>query len=350
MIFAALSSHIPPTSPLAALRHHRMNPIMNFERSAREYIILSLSLATILSMLPFVIHRIITRDWPIAALDGIAVIAVSIMFVYVYKTHKTKTAGLILALIFLAVEIATVSIKGQSQFIWCFPATVGIYFLVEVPRATIINSICLLALVLITHNSIEPTMLAAFVLSMIATNVFIIVFALRNETQKRQLEELTQRDPLTGVHNHRAFENFLQNFELSDIQTEREKSMIMLTIDNLNAVKDGHGYLAGDETLVRMVTLIKTQLHHDEKLFRVGGDEWVVAPLNMDLAACYGFADRLRKIIEHSSINGVLAITVSIGVSQYEKGESVHAWMKRADDALREAKSDGANQTRAISI
>ncbi len=324
-----------------------MNPILNFERSAREYVILSLSLATILSLLPFTVLRYMTQDWAIAVLDSITLSIMIGFFVYVYKTRKTKVAGFLLAIVFLATEIVTVSLKGPTQLVWCFPATVGIYFLVDTPKAAMINALSLLSVTLIAESGMTAASVAAFVISMIATNVFIIVFAMRNQIQKRQLEELTLKDPLTGVHNRRAFDHFLDEFDQNRGLQDIAPSMIMLDIDHFKTVNDKHGHLAGDETLVRLVTLVKTQLHHDEKIFRVGGEEYVIAPLNMNLSTCVDFADRLRKIIEHSNISEKLGITISLGVAQYSKTETGRDWVKRADTALSEAKSLGRNQTKA---
>ncbi len=321
-----------------------MNPHLKFERSAKEYVILALSLAASIGMLPFAVHRIATQDWGIAVLDTFSVSAMLCMFAYVYKTRRTETASWLLALLFLATEVFTVALKGPGQIVWSFPATVGIYYLVSAPKAIVINFAGMTAIYLLTLKSLKGAEQGAFLVSLFATNVFTIVFAVRNSIQKRELEKLTLKDPLTGVNNRRAFELFLDTFDTLKTDPHQHASLIIFDLDHFKRVNDQHGHVAGDKALAKIVTLVHTQLHHDEKLYRIGGEEFVIAPLNLDLAAAFDFAERLRKIIEHSSVNDELGLTVSLGVADYQNAEAARDWLHRADEALYEAKRAGRNQ------
>lgn len=321
-----------------------MNPALRFERSSKEYIVLSLSLFTVVALIPFTAHRFITQDWLIGGLDLFLVSVCVAVFLYTYKTRKTDIPSLFLALLFVTGEIATVAIKGSSQILWAFPCTVGIYYLTTILRASVINLIAVLMLYVLVRDDLEGIERASFALSLVATNIFTVVFAARNRIQKRQLEELTLKDPLTGVHNRRAFELYLD--ELDEVtRSEKPHALIMLDVDHFKNLNDRHGHLTGDDVLVRLVALLQTQLHSDEKVYRVGGEEYIIAPINLSLENTYEFADRLRKIVENSKLNEQLGVTISVGVATLELNEPSRTWVARADQALYEAKNKGRNQT-----
>lgn len=321
-----------------------LNQINALERSTKEYVILAMSLAAALGLLPFAVHRGLTNDWPILIFDLVSIVAMLSMFIYVYKTRKTTSAAHVLAFMFLCTEIITVAIKGPDQIIWCFPATAAIYYLVSIRAATIMNFAALCTIYLLIRNHTEGVQKGAFAISFISTNIFTIVFAVRNQVQKQQLEALTLKDPLTGMHNRRSFDNYLESVDQSSRDHKQPTSMIMLDIDLFKEVNDKHGHLAGDEALVDLTTLLRTQLHYEEKLYRIGGEEFVIAPIKMDVNLTNDFANRLRKIVEHSSLNEQLGITISLGIASFDPNKTAHDWYQNTDKALYKAKNRGRNQ------
>ena len=321
------------------------NPVTLIERTSREYVILALSAATVLGVLPFAVHRVLNSEWLIAALDFGLVAAMIAMFTYVYTYRKTEAASMILAVAFLFGSIATIALKGAPQIYWSFPATVGVYFLLSIPKAIAVNSVGILIIFGLVHSRLAGTECGAYIVSLVAANVFIVIFAIRNHKQKQQLEALTLKDPLTGVFNRRSFELFLSEFDDKRAKQEQSICLVVLDIDYFKSINDSHGHLVGDEVLIRLVTLMRTQLHHDERIFRIGGEEYALAPMLLPLSDTFEFAERLRKVIEHSNINESLGITVSLGISQYESGETGKQWFSRADAALYEAKKKGRNRT-----
>jgi len=322
-----------------------MNPALHFERTSREYIIITLSLFSAVAIFPFIVHRLIIEDWFMAGLDTLLMSASAIIFVYTLKTRKIEYPSLALATLFVIGELATVTVKGPSQIFWAFPCTVGIYYLVSLPRAIAMNMFVILAFFILLQRSMPGIELAAFTLALVATNSFTIVFAVRNQIQKKQLEKLTLKDPLTGANNRRAFEYYLAEVNLQGEREHREQSIMLLDIDDFKAVNDEHGHLTGDEVLSRMVTLVQTQLHTEEKIYRIGGDEFAIAPLKMSLENTCAFANRIGKIIQHSNLNENLGVTVSIGVATLKPDETANDWAQRADHAMYSAKRDGKNKT-----
>lgn len=315
-----------------------MKPTSHLERSSKEYIILGLSLMSAVSLFPFTVHRLMTEDWDIAALDGFLMLVAASLFAFVYKTRKTATPSLVLSLLFLCGEVVSVMLKGSSQLVWVYPCTVGIYYLTSIPRATAINLVALILVYALVRNELNNVDSAAFLLSLISTNIFTIVFAARNQIQKKQLEELTLKDPVTGVSNRRAFENYLDQLDIYDRDNSRNKALIMFEVENLRELTDIHGHANAEDALMRLVTLLQTQLHSDEGIYNIGTEQYVIAALNLDINSALEFTERLQKIIEHSKVNDKLTLKVNFGVSELKQSESSRDWVRRADQDLCERK------------
>lgn len=314
-------------------------------RSATEYVVLSLSLATAIALSPFALHRLIARDWAIATLDSAVVIATFSIFIYVLKTRKTKIPCLVVAIIFLATEVFTTYLKGPSQVVWAYPATIGVYFLVNVWNAAILNLVCMMMLTALIGHELPSELLSSFIISLTSTNVFVLVFALRNLNQSKMLHELSYTDALTGVANRRAFDQMLSTL-CSEVDIEDNSvSLIFFDIDHFKKINDDYGHVCGDQILRQMAEVVQTQLKHDTKLYRIGGEEYVIGPLYMHDTQAFQLAERLRKIIENSTFLEDTTVTVSMGVAGNIGSESAVNWQERADNALYQAKESGRNQS-----
>jgi len=322
-----------------------MNPTLILERTSKAYVIRALSACVSLALIPFAIHRFLVGQYSLALLDGFMVAFMAFIYFYVQKTRNLDAASHVIAACFFLTEIITVSIKGETQLVWCYPATIGICYLIPIKRAMLLNLSGLVVVTCILWSTISAGHLAAFSVSLISMTVFTFVFALRNQIQKDQLETLTLKDPLTNTLNRRAFEVFLDEYDKAPPEQHKDQAMIVLDIDHFKEVNDEYGHVNGDKALIRLVKLLRTQLHHDEKVYRIGGEEFVIAPVNHKLQDAYDFADRMRKFIEHSNLLDNVPVTISIGVASYEHGQPARNWVKRADDALYSAKRNGRNCT-----
>jgi hypothetical protein len=177
-----------------------MNTTLILERTSKAYVIRALTLCVSIALIPFAIHRFAVGEFELAALDTFVVIFMAGIYLYVQKTRNLDVASHVIATCFLTTEIITVAINGQTQLVWCYPATVGIMYLIPLTRAIMFNVIGLFAVILILGSNLSSGHLAAFVASIVSMTVFTFVFALRNQMQKDQLETLSMKDPLTNTH------------------------------------------------------------------------------------------------------------------------------------------------------
>ncbi len=162
-----------------------------------------------------------------------------------------------------------------------------------------------------------------------------------------QLKDRIERDPLTGLYNRLALYPDL-NQMLKEAQ-ERESPLVvaMLDLDNFKTVNDEYGHHAGDEVLRAAAVIIKKSLRGGDKVFRYGGEEFLVVLPNTDLNRAVIALERIRsQIAANLTIPGTKSsITTSIGAAGYRgKGSiSPNDLIMLADKALYQAKKKGKN-------
>ncbi|MBX3437720.1 MAG: diguanylate cyclase [Planctomycetaceae bacterium] len=170
----------------------------------------------------------------------------------------------------------------------------------------------------------------------------------RNSPQFRELKLAASRDALTGVANRGELERQLK--ELLQ-ETEHESngtfSLLFLDIDHFKSINDTHGHSLGDRVLIAIARLLQSELYSGELVARYGGEEFVILCPATDLTAAARKAERLRTAVMETTISDEerLRITASLGVAQWEPGDTAEGLMHRADSALYQAKEKGRNRT-----
>ncbi len=163
-----------------------------------------------------------------------------------------------------------------------------------------------------------------------------------------ELERLSTTDHLTGLRNRRYF---LDQVEQQLVRSKRAKErfgVIAIDLDHFKKVNDSYGHGIGDEVLVHVTGLMQGQCRDVDTLARMGGEEFMVLPLDVDLQGLVTAAERFRNAIEASPLqasNGQrIAVTASIGAMLYKEGMSAADLLHQTDCMLYEAKGNGRNQ------
>lgn len=123
--------------------------------------------------------------------------------------------------------------------------------------------------------------------------------------------------------------------------------LAMLDVDHFKQVNDVHGHSIGDEVLLLVARLLKTTLRSLDRVFRFGGEEFVVLLRCPDEASALSALERVRANMENYRFPQVGRITVSIGLTQVRQGDSPSVACERADQAVYFAKGHGRNQVRS---
>lgn len=162
------------------------------------------------------------------------------------------------------------------------------------------------------------------------------------------LEELASTDHLTGVSNRRAFEVMLDREMALTRRYGKYFACAIFDLDKFKAVNDTFGHGGGDAVLVDIANRIKLNLREGDIFGRLGGEEFGIIVPNISNKEVMEAFERYRNIINERPVmheGREIPITTSIGVTLFTgSAEKKEALLKRADEALYEAKETGRNK------
>jgi diguanylate cyclase (GGDEF)-like protein len=166
----------------------------------------------------------------------------------------------------------------------------------------------------------------------------------------QQLEELSQRDGLTGLFNRRYLDQRLeQAFEDARL-VEQPLSVLISDIDHFKKINDHFSHAVGDDVLKIVAAIYKDNVWGADIVARYGGEEFVVVFRNTELEQAHHVAEKLRQKIEQypwHELRPELRVTVSMGLSDDMTVSGFEKLLSLADDKLYEAKRGGRNQVRS---
>lgn len=186
-------------------------------------------------------------------------------------------------------------------------------------------------------------------LTMFAQQATIVI---QNAQLYGQLQELADRDALTGLLNRRRFFELAQRAFEQAIRYSQPLSLAMLDIDHFKQVNDRLGHLAGDQVLRAVARQCRESLRSVDIVGRYGGEEIVMLMPETDGRQAWQVAERLRQQVAAMAINtawGPAGVTVSIGLASLDAGSStsLEQLIDHADQALYSAKHAGRNRIAA---
>jgi diguanylate cyclase (GGDEF)-like protein/PAS domain S-box-containing protein len=169
--------------------------------------------------------------------------------------------------------------------------------------------------------------------------------ALLNRIDELQKESLV--DPLTGLANRRCIDMKLHS-RIDEMQRYGWPcGVLFLDIDNFKIVNDTYGHNVGDRVLMMVARTLSSNLRSHDLLGRYGGEEFVAIITNIKMAKLHSFANRLRLLVEKSSLDteyGTIRVTVSIGATLVRPEDTIEAAITRADLFMYNSKIGGRNR------
>lgn len=184
-------------------------------------------------------------------------------------------------------------------------------------------------------------------LCLLVTAIVLTLVSLAIRRYQQRIAALATTDVLTELPNRRGFD-ILAEQALQEAQREQSPlCAVLLDLDNFKLINDEHGHLAGDEVLQRFARQLRDRLRQSDILCRWGGEEFILLLKNTDRQAAHDLAEKLRQQCaeQRYAIAGqTLQVTASLGLSQWQPGESLHSLLGRTDRALYRAKQSGRDR------
>ena len=184
-----------------------------------------------------------------------------------------------------------------------------------------------------------------------ATLVFIAMLIVKYVIRTRDFElqyKLATTDGLTGLYNHRYFQEQLINTLENSKRYESPFSLVIIDIDDFKKFNDTYGHQCGDRVLLQVAQLLKRNVRSSDIVCRYGGEEMSIILPNINKNSALYTAQKLCNMVSEKEIlygDKKVSVTISIGISTYpQDGLTPQEIIKIADDRLYKAKSNGKNQ------
>ncbi len=176
----------------------------------------------------------------------------------------------------------------------------------------------------------------------------------------QNLIDYSERDSLTGLYNRKTFDEKFsrmvsaaappQDSPAAQAQDERrmpagvrEQWLAVVDIDHFKRVNDTFGHLYGDEVLILIANLLRAAFRAEDRVFRFGGEEFVILLRSATLDNALRIFERFRSNVEQHDFPQVGRVTVSLGFARISQYETPVVILGHADQALYHAKSNGRN-------
>ncbi len=161
-----------------------------------------------------------------------------------------------------------------------------------------------------------------------------------------RLERESNIDPLTKAHNRRVLIKDLEELLSFGKDTDLDMHLVMFDADDFKQINDSFGHIAGDKTLIFLSKLIQNSLRRGTRIYRYGGEEFVVILNRTSREEAHKIVDRIIKETSDSKLlykNHDIHLTLSAGICSHQHPMSVDDLLDKADKALYEDKRNGKN-------
>src|SRR3954452_8558694 len=175
--------------------------------------------------------------------------------------------------------------------------------------------------------------------------------SIENVGLHERVERQAVTDELTGLFNHRRFQEAIESEAERARRFDQEMGLVMLDIDNFKQVNDTYGHQQGDRVLAEVAHVLRERTREIDAPARYGGEELAVVLPQTDMEGAYNLAERVRTGIEELTLplpdgSGTMKVTASLGVAALPTtAHDARELLAKADAALYQAKRAGKNRT-----
>jgi diguanylate cyclase (GGDEF)-like protein len=171
------------------------------------------------------------------------------------------------------------------------------------------------------------------------------------EQYQKKIEELNKElekayrdlhiDSLTKAYNRKALEEHLNKILEAGKNKNLNLFVMVLDLDYFKEINDTYGHLIGDFVLIKFVQIIKNIIRKEDKIYRFGGDEFVIIFNRIEEKNIMKIANKIVEKVASTKLkykDNLISLTTSIGVTCYKSGDTIESILKRADGAVYKSK------------
>ena len=307
---------------------------------------LGLAIVSLLILTPFSINNFI-EGRALLGVGSLAIIAFLAFNAWSITTrgryYSTLTlVGLVPAIVFfLAVSLLEQGIIGVF---WCYPAVLAFYFMLPERKAWTANAALLIVLVPLVWTELPHALALRMVATLLTVSVFSAIFIRVITEQQARLQAEAVTDPLTGVLNRTLLQSYLVQAIQQSNRTGVPMTLVAIDLDHFKSINDTLGHNAGDKVLRGVGELLLKRCRLVDKVFRLGGEEFLTLLYGTDAKNGQRVAEDLRSAVSSLALLPGRPITASMGVATLRSTEDWRRWMERSDENLYQAKVEGRDR------
>jgi diguanylate cyclase (GGDEF)-like protein len=311
-------------------------------------IITLMGLLVVVGITPYAIYRLASGSYLVGVTDSVIVLSTVIAVIYAWRTGDTVKPGVYLAVVFSAGATLIAINLGANGLFWIYPLILFNFFMVT-PGKALLATILVLATLMI-YGKVQPQrvfesdyQMVSFLVTGMMAGILSFIFAYRTRNQRDLLQQLAIQDPLTGARNRRAMNEELKIATSLSHRHGNPYGVLIMDLDHFKRINDNHGHQAGDQVLVDFVDLIKRASRKEDRLFRFGGEEFLLLLPNTNRAGLLSAAQQLQEQVGLKLVGPGGPVTMSVGGAILRAGEHWEELLQRADQRLYQAKRAGRN-------
>jgi diguanylate cyclase (GGDEF)-like protein len=307
-------------------------------------IISLLGVIALLGISPLTIFRATKGDWVAFYVDLLIQVGILAGVVRAWISGNTHGPSLFLAYFIGSSVFIAIYTIGSATIYWLYAVTVACFFLVERHHAMTIALVVMVTLMFTGALQLPTIEVISYFTTVLVCALFSYAFSYRTAMQRDQLETLASRDALTGIYNRRTMLDELERAHQTFTRKHTTCGILMLDLDHFKRVNDRYGHAAGDQVLLDLANLLEVTVRSSDRIFRFGGEEFLVLVQQTNIEEMALLAEKLRKAVDIKILDmDSRSITASIGGALLEPEETIESWFCRADKALYAAKDAGRN-------
>lgn len=297
-----------------------------------------------IGILPFAVWRFSQGQVITGAIDLSIVVALIGAIWFAWRYERTREACWFVVVLLCAGCLVLATVIGSMVLYWAFTVVAANLLLVGRKYGSLANLSLVAGLLMWPELYADTLEMATFAICAVLVSLYAYLSAHLTAVNRERLEVLATYDELTGAGNRRMMERDLTAVFSRGAHHHQQQAIAILDLDHFKSVNDNYGHQAGDEVLKELVNLVQEAMRGEDRLYRMGGEEFVLLMPRTGHASLAALLERLQAYLRPRLSGPGGPVTVSIGAACMQEDSSCTAWLQRADQALYRAKAAGRNR------